>query len=213
MGSMRHESKGNKAWRKLYGEVARGSRRCRVGGWSGLRLKNVVPFTVQSQMLSLKLNSLKKEAKQVHVRQSFFRQDGATVPLASFLDIGPVKKQPGTGLEKKESPDEEQNDPTTDWPTLRSKVQSYDELAPSTMNTVKNRAILRRNWKTALTYSNPPYQGEFKPPSEEVTYPTKNDCRLCPQSDVILTLLIFLKANFPLQMLANLSPVFTSRQA
>ena len=65
-------------------------------------------------MLSLKLNSLKKEAKQVHVRQSFFRQDGATVPLASFLDIGPVKKQPGTGLEKKESPDEEQNDPTTD---------------------------------------------------------------------------------------------------
>ena len=69
-------------------------------------------------------------------KTTIFRQDGATVPLASFIDIGPAKKQPGTWLEKKESPYEEQNDPGMDWPTLQSTVQPYNELAHSTINTM-----------------------------------------------------------------------------
>lgn len=62
-----------------------------------------------------------------------------------------MKKQPRTRLEKKESPYEEQNDPTTDWPTLRSTVQPYDELAQSTMNTM------------TLQYSDLPYEEQGDP--------------------------------------------------
>ena len=83
VGLMRHESKGNKARRKLYGEVARRLCRCRVGGWSGLSRKSVVPFTVQSHMLSLKLNS---EVTDISVKSQMLTFIQFVSPITSCVE-------------------------------------------------------------------------------------------------------------------------------
>ena len=106
-------------------------------------------------------------------KTTIFCQDGVTAPLASFIDVGPAKKQPGTRLEKKritlrraEWPCDKLTYPMKHSPTLRGTSPLYNEHNGLTIK-----------WPT-LQRTGRPYNKIKKAPRPTVTRPTRNHTTL-----------------------------------
>ena len=104
---------------------------------------------------------------------TIFCQDGATVPLASFIDVGPVEKQPGTRLEKKESPHEEQNDPENGLTYPMKHSPTLQQTSP--LSNKNNDPTIK--WPTPRRTGRS-YEEIEKPPRPRVTHPTRNHTTL-----------------------------------
>ena len=107
-------------------------------------------------------------------KTTIFCQDRATAPVASFIDVGPAKQQPGTRLEKKgitlpESPEwpcDGLTYPTKHSPILRGTSPLYNEHNGPTIK-----------WPTSQRTGRP-YNKIKKAPRPTVTRPTRNHTTL-----------------------------------